>query len=401
MTTKSAQDYLEALADELDISETRYEQAYERYHSLGKWLNRDASSIKQFDPSMHVQGSFAFGTVIKPYSDAEEYDVDVVCDLKKLSKSQLSQKQLKQLLGAEIESYRLANNMQKPLEEKRRCWALNYADGAQFHMDVIPALPNSAWVRLLLEQRQLDASWADTAIGITDNEEDNYTIITDDWPRSNPKGYLEWFKSRMRVLFESRKAELAKAVHANVEDIPDYRVRTPLQSAIMILKRHRDIMFADDRTNSSPISIIITTLAGHSYQGEDQIAAALFSILTRMDSFVLWDGKKYEIPNPSDPSENFADKWEEFPERKDAFFRWLEQARRDFQAVADQYSRKAITETLSPHIGRDLAIRAEARVDTGSNGLLKAATAASAASVATEPSFGSEPRTPTKPQGFA
>lgn len=402
MVTKSAQDYLEALAEELEISETRYDQAYDRYRSLGKWLNRDDSSIRAFDPIMYVQGSFAFGTAIKPYSEAEEYDVDVVCELKKLSKPELSQKQLKQLLGMEIEAYRRANNMQKELEERRRCWALNYADGAQFHIDIVPALPNGAGVRLLLEQRRLDATWSDTAIAITDNEVDNYTVITDDWPRSNPKGYLKWFKSRMSVLFEHRKAELAKAVRASVEDIPDYRVRTPLQLAIMILKRHRDTMFADDKTNSSPISIIITTLAGHSYQGEEQIADALFSILSKMDNFVLWDGNKFVIPNPSDPSENFADKWEEFPERKDAFFQWLDQARQHFQAIAGQYSRKVITESLSPHIGKELAIRAENRSGgSGLGSLLKGASAASAASVAAAPSFGSEPRIPTKPKGFA
>ena len=402
MVTKTAQDYLEALSEELDISETRYDQAYERYHSLGKWLNRDASSIKQFDPFMYVQGSFAFGTAIKPYSDEEEYDVDIVCELKKLSKSVLSQKQLKQLLGAEIEAYRRAKNMQKQLEERRRCWALNYADGAQFHLDIVPALPNSADVRLLLEQRRLDTTWVDTAIAITDNEVDNYTFISDDWPRSNPKGYFEWFKSRIKVLLESRKAELAKRLNASVEDIPDYRVRTPLQSAIMILKRHRDIRFAHDQKNRRPISIIITTLAGHSYQGENQVAAALFSILSRMDTFVQWDGGKYVIPNPSDPSENFADKWEEFPERKDAFFQWLEQARQAFQAVADQYSHKMITETLSPLIGRNLAKRAGER-SGGSRPktLLHGASTAPAAPIAAQPSFGSEPRIPTKPKGFA
>ena len=68
MVTKSAQDFLEVLAEELNISETRYEQAHDRYHSLGKCLKRDASSIKQYAPNMYAQGSFALGTVIKPYS---------------------------------------------------------------------------------------------------------------------------------------------------------------------------------------------------------------------------------------------------------------------------------------------------------------------------------------------
>jgi len=402
MVSKSAQDYLEALAEELDISETRYDQAYGRYHSIGEWLNRYASSIKQFDPTIYVQGSFAFGTVIKPYNDTEEYDVDMVCELKQRSKTDLSQESLKHLIGTEIEAYRCANNMKKPMDESRRCWTLNYADGAQFHVDIVPALPNAGWVRALLEQRSLDAQWADTAVGITDNEVHNYTVITDDWPRSNPKGYLQWFKSCMTTQLEHRKVKLAEELRASVDDIPDYRVRTPLQSAIMILKHHRDRMFEEDQSNSSPISIIITTLAGHSYNGDEQIADALFSILSKMDSFIRMDGDKYVIPNPSDPSENFADKWEEFPERKDAFFVWMEQARQDFQSIANLYSRKMITETLSPSIGQEIAERTLKRSGgDGPSSLLKGTSAASAASLVSEPSFGNEPRVPTKPKGFA
>lgn len=402
MVTKSAQDYLEALAAELDISEARYEQAYNRYHSLGEWLNRDISSIKQFNPTIYVQGSFALGTVIKPYTDEEEYDVDVVCELEKLSRSQFSQQQLKNQLGAEIEAYRKANNIQKRLEERRRCWALNYADGAQFHMDIVPALPSGAGVQQLLEQAGLNTNQAKTAISITDNEVWNYSFVSDDWPRSNPKGYFQWFRSRMGALFERRKAELGSKANASVESIPDYRIKTPLQTAIMILKRHRDIMFAKDQTNSCPISIIITTLAGHSYQGEEQLASALLVILSRMDSFVLQIGGKFMIPNPSDPSENFADKWEQFPERRDAFYRWLANARRDFNAIAEEYSRKAIAETLSPHIGRELAKRAESRSDSAAHGsLLKSVSTAAIGAAAAQPSFGTEPRVPTKPKGFA
>lgn len=402
MVTKSAQDYIDSLASELDISETRYDQAYSRYHSIGEWLNRDKSSIKQYDPTIYVQGSFAFGTVIKPNNDTEEYDVDMVCELRQLSTDDLSQERLKHLIGVEIDEYRIANNMEKPISEKRRCWTLNYADGAQFYIDIIPALPNSGWVRALLEERRMDAKWADTAIGITDNEEHNYSLITNDWPRSNPKGYMQWFKTCMATQLESRKIKLAEEIRASVDDIPDYRVKTPLQSAIMILKRHRDIMFEEDQSNSSPISIIITTLAGHSYNGEEHVAEALLSILSKMDEFIIIDGDKCIVSNPSDPSENFADKWEEYPERKEAFFGWLEQARSDFRSIANLYSRTDIAEVLSTRIGQELAKNSLSRSSgEGSSGLLKGASAASAAVVESEPSFGNEPRIPTKPKGFA
>ena len=246
-----------------------------------------------------------------------------VCELQKLGKTSLTQQQLKTLLGAEIEAYRRAQNMNKPLREGRRCWVLDYADGAQFHMDIVPALPNGQAARVLLESRGHDARWTITAIAITDKEGPTYYAVTDDWPRSNPKGYCEWFKSRMAAALERRKRVLAESMRASVEDIPDYKVRTPLQAAIMILKRHRDHTF-EHRGDERPISVIITTLASHAYNGEETIGEAFAVILAGMDQHILWHNNRYWIPNPTDPLENFADKWAEHPERATAFYEWLQ-----------------------------------------------------------------------------
>lgn len=399
--TSIAKNFLEALADELEISDTRYEQAERSYKSLGDWLNRDASTLKAYGPTVYVQGSFGLGTVIKPLQADVEYDIDAVCELKHLNKTQLSQATLKDMVGAEVESYRRSQSMPKPLRDGRRCWTLYYADGAQFHMDIVPALPNGRDVRVLLESRGRDASRAVTAIAITDNERLDYSQITGDWPRSNPKGYVSWFKERMRVQLEMRKRALAEAVKASVEDIPDYRVRTPLQSSIMILKRHRDIMYVKDELNCCPISIIITTLAAHAYGGEAEIADALLSILSGMEEHILRDASgRAVIANPSDPLENFADKWVEFPEREEAFYRWLRQARSDFAEAAGLADRHAITATLAEHVGHELAKRAADRSASKPSGLLRAATGA-AAGTASTPSFGNTARTPTKPKGFA
>lgn len=395
--TKQAQDYLEALAGELEISEARYRDAENSYKSLGDWLCRPDSSLRQYSPSVYVQGSFALGTVIRPHTDEEDYDVDSVCELKLLNKGQLSQSELKRLVGIEIEAYRRARNMTKPMREGRRCWVLDYADGAQFHMDIVPALPNGEAQRILLESYGQDARFANTAIVITDKEHPYYLIVWHDWPRSNPKGYLNWFRGRMAAAFERRRRALAESLRANVEEIPDYRVRTPLQSAIMILKRHRDMMFVG-RMDERPISIILTTLAARSYEGEERIADALFAILSKMDSFIGRDqyGRAH-IPNPTDPLENFADKWPAHPERERAFYEWLEQARRDFGQAALLADRMRISESLESRIGRGLAKRAADRAGS-TGGVLRAASVAPAASAL---SFGNEARRPTKPQGFA
>ncbi len=398
VTTKQAQEYLEALADELEISDARYRDAERSYKSLGEWLDRDESTIKAFDPVVYVQGSFRLGTVIRPLTAEEEYDVDAVLELKLLGMEHLTQSKLKELTGLEIEKYRQSQSMTKRLKEGRRCWVLRYSDGAQFHMDIVPALPNGEKQRVLLETYGYDARFASTAIVITDNEHHSYNDLAQDWPRSNPKGYADWFRSRMTVAFEKRRKILAEKVQASVEDIPDYRVRTPLQSAIMILKRHRDIMFAGKK-DIRPISVILTTLAAHSYEGEERIADALFAILQKMDSFILEDqaGHK-QIINPTDRLENFADKWVAHPERETAFYQWLAQARRDFQHVADMADTGLIQEALEARVGSDLAKRAANRSKPVG---LRATTVAPVLGVVPTPSFGNEPRRPSRPEGFA
>jgi hypothetical protein len=393
-----SEEFLEDLAEELSVPPSRYEQAEQSYNSLGSWLHREASRVRRYDPQVYVQGSFRLGTTIRPSSEEEEYDIDSVCEFRKLSKSHLTQRQLKELLGQEIDAYRIARNMGKPLREGRRCWILDYADGAQFHMDVVPAVPNENSVRLLLEAQRLDARWASTAIAITDNEAAAYSYITENWPRSNPKGYSEWFMSRTAAVLVRAKRHLAEKVRASVEDIPDYKVRTPLQAAVMILKRHRDYSF-QNRPEVRPISVIISTLAAHSYDGEESVGQALTAILEGMDKHILQRAGKYWIPNPTDPLENFADKWAEYPERADAFFKWLQKARGEFAYAANLTNRGAIRETLEKGVGSSLAERAfRRRQPPAGSTLLKGSSVAPATSGL---SFPDTSRVPTKPQGFA
>ena len=348
---KHTEELLEDLAASLQVPPSRYETAERSYKSVGEWLHREASSVRQADPNVYIQGSFRLGTAIRPVSHEEDYDVDLVCELS-LKKTQLTQARLKALLGKELRSYAEARGMEEP-EEGRRCWTQGYSDGAQFHMDTLPALPDAAGQRLILAQRGFSDEWTDTAIAITDRDDPNFTQVTEDWPHSNPKGYANWFRSKMREVFDARHLALALEARASVEDIPEHQVRTPLQSAIQILKHHRDVMFTE-RTDDKPISIILTTLAAHAYQQEPTISGALYSILDRLDAHIDYRSGVAWIANPTDPAENFADRWQEYPEREEAFQEWLDQARGDFDAAAQSLNRETATAALQPRLGRSL-----------------------------------------------
>ena len=146
---------------------------------------------------------------------------------------------------------------------------------------------------------------------------------------------------------------LAEASGSKAEDIPDYRVKTPLQQAVQILKRHRDVTFSG-RIDDRPISVILTTLAARSYRGENRIATALFSILGGMDTHIENRKGVFWIPNPTDPRENFADRWEQYPERHEAFQKWLAQAREDFGNAASRANLAQAADSLAPGLGRRL-----------------------------------------------
>ncbi len=348
---KHTEELLEDLAASLQVPPSRYEAAERSYKSVGEWLHREASRIRMADPNVYIQGSFRLGTAIRPMTEMEDYDVDLVCELS-LSKTQLTQARLKELLGDELRSYAKAHGMTEP-EEGRRCWTQDYANEAQFHIDTLPALPDAAGQRLIFEQQGFSDEWTDTAIAITDRDDPNFRQVTEDWPHSNPKGYANWFRSRMREVFDARHRALALEARASVEDIPEHRVRTTLQSAIQILKHHRDVMFSE-RADDKPISIILTTLAAHAYQQEPTISGALYSILEQMDAHIDYSTGIAWIANPTDPGENFADRWQEYPTREGAFREWLDRARRDFTTAAESQNRETASAALEPRLGRIL-----------------------------------------------
>lgn len=345
---------LREISTELDISDTAYEQFVARYKSVGEWLVRDESIVAGFSPIVYPQGSVELGTIVKPISNADEYDIDLVCELKKLSKNVITQKRLKDNIGVEIGKYATSHQMNSKPENNRRCWTLNYAESSKFHMDILPAIPDGVAFNQHLKNRGFSIAWGKDAIAITDKETETYSEYSEDWPQSNPKGYIEWFQGRMRPkdLFEARKSR--------VDEVAQYKRKTPLQRSVQLLKRHRDIMFDGDE--DKPISIIITTLAAHAYQGEKTVSDTLWVILNNMESCIqIRDGIAW-IANPANPNENFADKWPEHQQRKDNFKQWVEKAQKDFNFLLESQTITFATNALAPVLGEQLVEQATERI---------------------------------------
>lgn len=328
---------LENMTEQLELPESAYEKAKNRYDDIGNWLGRKESLCKDNDPHIFSQGSFRLGTAIYPIDKNEAYDLDLVCNLRKgISKNSHTQETLKMLLGTEIEAYRVAKGIKAPKEEKHRCWRLEYQDELSFHMDIVPCIPgDKSGQKNIFESMKKYGVVASTAeslsllsVSITDDRHPGYKRICDDWYISNPEGYAQWFESKMNQLLAKIEARI------QVDNIPLFKRKTPLQRSVQLLKRHRDHMF-NKVPDVKPISIIITTLAAQAYKGEPDIESTLSNILLQMHDFVKSDNSV--VSNPVNPEENFADRWSMPQYRhlqlRENFKKWVIQAQSDFDLL--------------------------------------------------------------------
>ena len=317
---------LDNIIDSLDIPESYYRQAADRHRSVGDWLCRPESKISSFQPHVTPQGSFRYGTVIRPLNSDCEYDLDNVVTLQ-LPKTAMTQKELKHLFGEEIKAYAKAHGMSSPVEEMNRCWRMHYSDEVTFHLDSLPCVAEEQSVILAIAALGVPRDLASRAIAITDRRHPHYEQTAAKWLSSNPRGFARWFEEQNRAWALARMRQLVQQrLYSSVESVPPYEWKTPLQRSIQILKRHRDVMFQDS-PELGPISMIITNLAAPAYAGEPDIFAAVTNIVEKMPSFVR--SSRPRIPNPADPAEDYADKWSKDPLLEQNFWLWHVQVKAD------------------------------------------------------------------------
>lgn len=328
---------LRAIAETLEVPDSAYEQATERYEAVGRWLCADGSPLREYNPRIYAQGSFALGTVIRPHNRTD-YDIDAVVQLDGDLRTWTPQA-LKGALGDRLRAHGKYTEMLGP--EGRRCWTLTYASGDNepgFHMDLLASVAHGG-------SDLLGVAGTPTAIAITNR----IAPSAYDWRQSDPKGYAAWFKKRME---QERKRLLKANMRASIEMVPAYAVRTSLQITVQLLKRHRDVMF--EGREEAPISVIISTLAARAYKGEASLADTVVSVTKGMRAQIEWQGDRPIIRNPVRPEENFADRWDGEPQKRVAFFMWLDAV----ETFVDEVERTApedLQRPLSIALGKSMA----------------------------------------------
>lgn len=294
---------LRQIAKELDITDEQYENAVTSYNAVGSYLSNHINEQVNIFP----QGSFRLGTVTKPLSDEDDYDIDLVC---RIDKHFLYPHELKNAVGNALKSSdRYSKMLQK---EGKRCWTLNYADAAQYHMDILPSIKDISYSK-------------DKKLKITNKDENSgiYTFIT-----TNPEAYFEWFNERQHEEKRRLKEIFAVQNNKNIEDIPEYKIKTTLQVALQILKRYRDKKF-ENNIDNKPISIILTTIMSQIYAGESSVFELIEKFSNNSYKYIKIKNGIEWVENPVNSEENFADKWLLYPERKKAFQFFVSELRKD------------------------------------------------------------------------
>lgn len=301
---------LERMCQALELTETQYETAEKRYGAVGDWLATSDNAFLR-SAKIYPQGSISIGTSVKPIK-GNEYDVDLVCYVPNLSVNTPS-RQLKKLIGDRL---RFNGKYEGILEEKPRCWRINYAN--EFHLDITPSIKNPA---------------------CSQGGELVPDKMRDIWKASNPKGYKELFSQRaeLQPRFRLQKYE-SREFAASIEPFPDQepRFKGLLRRCVQIYKRHRDEHFRDELSEFAPISIILTTLASNSYvhciskyfyETEFDV---LVDVVRHMHLFIDKTagpgGVQYSVMNETTLGENFAEKWNKDPRLSKAFFGWQQKA---------------------------------------------------------------------------
>lgn len=326
----------------LDITPSMFKNAEEKYKNIAEYLNENGLKV-----DISLQGSFAIGAAVKPYTaDGEDksYDVDVICLFKEceLSSNAIRDNLVKVLNASET--------YQKMIHECPKCFTLEYASigNYDFSIDLVPSVidDNHDIVNPRVDMRYFDYVFK--------------IAMEDDWYTINPKGYQQWFKdinnrfalynreNRMKMLFEANKD-----VYASVEEIPEYFNKSSLQEAIQILKRSRDVYFSKiKRENNKPSSIILTTLAAmisvDMPTGIDSVDLAYevmkkinligdSGCISKLNLSFGKNGGKWEFYNPVNSKDNLLDSWNTDSNDNDSkvFFEWIKHSLNDFDLILD------------------------------------------------------------------
>ena len=324
---------LEKICQALELTETQYGAAKAHYEAVGKWLSESESNVLR-TAIIYPQGSVSYGTTVRPVR-YQEFDLDLVSYLPSLPPS-IVPAFVKKLVGDRLKKHSYYKSI---LEEKARCWRLNYAN--EFHLDITPSIPNPQCIYHgeLVPDKDLN-----------------------EWKPTNPKGYSDWVNKIAELQPRIQLKGDTFRFEASIEELPDLtEFKGLLKRCVQLCKRYRDLYFLDQNKEIAPISIIITTLVVKAYEfcvtnfPYETEFDVLLDVIRRMPDFIeshiAQDGQLYFIPNVTTEGENFAEKWNRDSRLPRAFDLWQKNILSVFQRINEVTGMDQLYMELAPAFG--------------------------------------------------
>lgn len=362
--------YIGRLAYELDVINQHitvdpvlFEEAAQSYQEIGEhlvtklhWSNEDISII--------AQGSCRTRTLIRS-PDASKFDIDAVCEVN------ISRIAANDPVGF-FNKIGIALAKWEPTP-KKRCWCIDFPN-ARYYIDFTPSIPLSLLPQQVITNiRYRPNLYAETALAVVD-------IPSKQWKTSNPVGFAQWVSNQAarRLLRISLREgmSLDSSTASRIESLLEQIVplEDTLRIAIRLLKRHRDMSVRRGYVLSElrPISVIITTLLTQCYEGlADQgdnytnPLKLLLDLIQLTPHMVENRNGIYWIENPTVAGENFAEKWNDTPALRKAFYAWCKLLVEDLEELISIKDEKKLSEKLREVFGCTGAAEVENRPNTG------------------------------------
>ena len=284
-------DYLTRICEVIQLSPTQFNTALRRYGAVGTWLTEQETALDRLEPSVVPQGSMLQRTTIRPSRVGKEvvpFDIDTVCrcvfdPYSKSSKSLYGSVQSRVLANSEFRDRHA--EAQRELGASGKCIRLAFTKD-DFYLDVVPMCPDPTdrdGVRMLMCRPE---RWTD------------FRQPIETWKRTDPFRFALWLNARCQVRLHKGQP----AIMASVAPVPPQEpvdVKATLRLVIQLLKRKRDIEFIAD--DCRPTSILLSTLAGRHYRGEQSITDALGTILDRVVAEMdRAKPNRIKVSNPAD-----------------------------------------------------------------------------------------------------
>jgi hypothetical protein len=340
---------LDEICRVLELTAAQLESARTSYEAVAEWLSASDNPLLKWI-EIYAHGSAGLGTTVRPIG-REDFDVDLICKVLRFMADR-PPAELKRIVGDRLKENARYSGM---LEEKKRCWRLNYA--REYHLDISPTIVNAECGNggELVPDKKLR-----------------------EFKPTNPKGYKALFERRAALMpvLRVRKTIAAEDRRAGVEPFPVHgSAKGILRRTVQLLKRHRDIHFQEVVEDVAPISIIITTLAAQAYEycvknfAFDSELDVLIATIRLMPHFIdqpFVNGRRiYVVANETTLGENFAERWNTEPARAAAFYAWHAKALADFEALPELEGIDLFARSLGKSLGGSVVGKVvDARAET-------------------------------------